>query len=72
MMIETERLFFAFVSGVVGKEQPAQYDKPDDDADDGQPRSDLIHELPTHSYAKMFKKAVRRGRSERKPEAYSG
>ena len=45
MMIETERLFFAFVSGVVGKEQPAQHDKPDDDADDGQPGTDLIHEL---------------------------
>lgn len=43
-MIETERLFFAFVSGVVGKEQPAKHDKSDDDADDGQPRSDLIHE----------------------------
>lgn len=43
MMIETERLFFAFVPGVVGKEQPAQHDKSDNDADDGQPRSDLIH-----------------------------
>ena len=40
-----EELLFVLVSGSIGKEQPGEHHKSNDDTDNGQPGSDFIHGL---------------------------